>query len=355
MPTPTRTWIRKRLPRRALIMLSLAGALLLLFAGGIAFTQQSARSGPTWRLVGLPGLLVHSIAAGPGAGSGLDLIAGAHDGVYRRGRNRAWTKVLAANDVWDVALLPDGRTILGADNDGYVDVSRDAGQSWHRVLINPGGCYAVSAQPHHPQHLLAGASGGIYLSLDGGRHWKRRLPLHDSAGAAFIWQPGSDRTVFGGAVAGGPGGSGFVYVSRDGGQTWHVFGRHLESTGGIMSLAITGSTQVYAGTMGNAVWKESAAGAFWRKRADGMPQTGDHVAGMTALPGQPSVLFAGTLGHGVFRTTDGGTHWSDISGNLLSSPNTSTVLSVVYSPLDRALFAGTTAGIYQLPIKQALK
>jgi hypothetical protein len=83
---------------------------------------------------------------------------------------------------------------------------------------------------------------------------------------------------------------------------------------------------------------------------EGMPPTNDHVAGLATLPGHPNTLFAGTLSQGVFRTDNAGRHWRNISSGLPIARNARIVLSVAYSPLDHALFAGTADGIYELPL-----
>ena len=274
--------------------------------------------------------------------------AAAHGGVYRRDENGAWSHVLAQGEIWSVAVLPDDRSLIAGNNDGTVDLSVDAGRSWRHVQVSSGGVYAVSLTPGEPRRVLAGAVGGIFLSTDGGLRWQRRLALPNSAGAAFAWKPSSGRIVFAGAVAGQSGGSTDVFVSRDAGATWHVLGRHLNSTGGIMSLAVTPATEVFAGTMGNAVWKVVGGRGTWRKSAEGMPPTNDHVAGIASVPGQPKTLFAATLGHGVFRSDDGGVHWTDISSGLSASRNANIVLSLVYSSSDRSLLAGTGDGVYRL-------
>ena len=77
-----------------------------------------------------------------------------------------------------------------------------------------------------------------------------------------------------------------------------------------------------------------------------MPPTNDHGAGLASIPRHPGTLFVGTLGQGVYRTDDAGKHWRNISSGLSSGSNATIVLSVAYSPLDDALYAGTADGVY---------
>jgi len=302
--------------------------------------------GPQWRPAGLSGVLVHYLVLGhrhPALA-----FAAAHGGVYRRDPDQVWQRVLVSGEVWGIDLLPDDRTVIAATEAGDVFLSHDSGNHWRKVAVTHDAVYAVTAQPGNPRHFLAGAGGGIYLSRDGGRHWRRRLRLKKSAGTAFAWQPGSTRVVFAGTVSGGSGGSTSVLVSRDAGMTWRVFGSHLNSWGGVMSLALTPQGSVFAGTMGNAVWRTSRAGKTWNKVASGMPPTNDHAAGLATIPGEPGTMFVGTLGNGVYRTSDRGRHWTSISGGLPAERNATTVLSVAYSSTQDALYAGTADGVYEL-------
>jgi hypothetical protein len=115
-----------------------------------------------------------------------------------------------------------------------------------------------------------------------------------------------------------------------------------------MSLALTPQGSVFAGTMGNAVWRIALAGKIWNKVANGMPPTNDHGAGLAIIPGEPGTVFVGTLGNGVSRTSDGGRHWTSISGGLPAERNATLVLSVAYASAQDALYAGTADGVYEL-------
>jgi len=324
--------------------LLIAVAALLAASTFLVLRLVVAGKGPAWRQDGLPGATVHSLSVDPRR-SGV-VFAAAQTGVYRRDPSGAWRRVLRAYTVWGVQVLSDGRTVLAGDQAGTVYISHDLGHHWIGSPVTPMGVYAVSGQPGHPHHLLAGAGGGIYLSMDGGVHWQRRLALPNAAGAAFAWRPGTVSTVFAGSVAGADGGSTRVFVSRDGGMHWRAFGRALGSRGGIMSLAAP-SAHLDAGTMGNRLWTIPLTGGRWQQRAAGVPAN-QHVSGIATVPGPPETTFIATLGAGVFRSDDGGRRWGAASDGLPGVDQQQIVLSLAYAPREHALYAGTTDGVFRM-------
>jgi hypothetical protein len=331
-------------PRHLLLAL---GAILLVLATASALAFQAVQTAPAdpWRPDGLKGTIVHFLAPAhhrPGV-----IFAAAGNGVGLRDARGHWRLVLSADTVWSVDVLADDRTVIAGDEAGNVDISHDAGGHWIRRPVSVQAVYAVASPPNDAPVILAGAGGGLYRSTDAGAHWRRTFSFPNGAGAAFAWLPGSRTTVFAGAVAGGTGGATQVYISRDAGTRWQLFGRGLGSRAGIMALAAGPAGYVYAGTMGNTIWRIAVSGSSWHHTAAGIPP-GQHVAGIAFVPGRPSRLYVGTLGAGTFVSRDSGAHWQGISGGLPSSNGDRIVLSLAYSGLNRTLFAGTTDGVYSL-------
>lgn len=347
MPEPLK---RLRAPLIVLLgMTILLAEIAVSYRGrGAASAAAPGGTGPTWQLIGLPGATVHSLALSPTQPG--TIFAGTETGVYRRQPAGHWVQLLAHRAIWSLAVLPDGHTLLAADQNGTVDISADGGVSWQDHFLNSDGVFAVTARPGVQRILLAGAGSGVYLSRDGGSHWQRRLALQQSAGAAFAWLPGSNRIVFAGVVASGAQGNTQVFVSRDAGTTWLVYGRGLHSAGGIMSLGVSSSGQVLAGTMGQAIW--SASGGTWRQIAAGMPTSNNHVAAIAVIPGAPQQIVIGTLALGVFRSRDGGQHWIRIAHGLPAVGTDQIVLSLAYAADRSTLYAGTFQGIYAIPLRE---
>lgn len=328
-------------PHAALL---LGVAAFLIVSALLVLHLAAAGNGPAWRRDGLPGATVHSLSIDPRR-SGM-VFAAAETGVYRRDPSGPWRRVLRAYTVWGVQVLSDGRTVIAGDQAGTVYISHDLGHHWIGSPVTAMGVYAVSGQPGHPDRLLAGAGGGVYLSLDGGVHWQRRLALPNAAGAAFAWRPGTVSTVFAGSVAGAAGGSTRVFVSRDGGMHWATFGRALGSRGGIMSLAAP-RAHLDAGTMGNRLWTIPLTGGTWQQHAAGVPAN-QHVSGIADVPGPPETTFIATLGAGVFRSDNGGRRWAAASDGLPSVDQNQIILSLAYAPREHSLYAGTTDGVFRM-------
>lgn len=339
---------RRRVSPSTLIPAALLAVILVIVISVVLharFVGASSGSETGWQPDGLSGATVHYLALGHG--STPVAFAATESGVYRRDVGGTWTRVLAQPGVWSVDLLPDDRTVIAGDQQGNVDLSTDAGLHWRAARVTNDAVYAVTFVGTGRGTILAGAGGGLFRSVDGGATWVRRLPLHNSAIAAFTHSPTSDRVIFAGAVASSSTGATGVFVSRDAGASWSPYGHRLESGGGIMSLASSVANRLLAGTMGRAVWTVGAAGR-WRRTAGGLPASNDHVAGIALVPSQAGTAYIGTLGFGVFETRDGGRHWRNVSDGLRGSTDAMIVLSLAYAPTQHTLYAGTSTGVYRL-------
>lgn len=343
---------RLYLPLLAVIGITiLLGEIIISYRGRTDVSAASALdSGPIWRLVGLPAATVHAVALSPVRSD--VIFAATENGVFRRRASGAWNQILAHRATWSLAVLPDGHTMLAADQNGTVDITPDNGVHWQYHFLSQDGVFAVSVRPGDPSTLLAGAGAGLFLSRDAGRHWHRQVLLRQSAGAAFAWLPGSSRTIYAGVVASGAQGNTQVFISRNAGQTWRVYGHGLQSAGGIMALGVSSAGQVLAGTMGHATW--SATGGAWQQVAAGMPTTNNHVAAITVIPGNPQQIVIGTLALGVFRSNNGGRTWINLSRGLPAVGHDQIVLSLAYDAARGILYAGTFHGLYSIPLREHL-
>ena len=70
---------------------------------------------------------------------------------------------------------------------------------------------------------------------------------------------------------------------------------------------MAGTSSVYVGTIGQAIWRSLDGGETFRQACAGMFMEAD-VRALAAHPTDPRVLYAGT-DVGLYRTEDGGDHW----------------------------------------------
>src|SRR5262249_16659599 len=139
-----------------------------------------------------------------------------------------------------------------------------------------------------------------------------------------------------GRVAGGPGNamlyyaataSGGVWMSNDGGTTWKpIFDDQAISSIGSIAVAASDSNVIYVGSgeanirgnvaAGNGIYKTIDAG---KTRTHGWDQEGQ-IGTMGGHPQNPHIAFAAVLGHafgpnperGIYRTRDGGKTWQQV-------------------------------------------
>ena len=343
-PDPARS-TRRTERRRLAAVIAVALALVILAGAWSVRSRVGSHPGATWQPAGLNGQFVHSLALSQTNGV---MLAGTESGVFLKTSSSAWRLTLRNEEIWSVALSPDGRLALAADNAGNVDVSHDGGESWRTVKLANNGVYAVTLCPGSTECMMAGGAGGVFLSRDGGRKWRQVSFIGNNGVDSFAWLPGNDRTVYAGVVSGGANGVNSILVSHDTGRSWVPYAHRLTRAGAMSVLATSHS--VLAGTMGHAVWRVSSNGSTWSQVRKGLPPTGDHVAALTmATP--TGRLFAGTEAFGVFASKDDGRAWNPISNGLPSTGGQRLVLGLLYSSAEHVLFAATPTGIYRLHVR----
>jgi photosystem II stability/assembly factor-like uncharacterized protein len=351
-----------------------------LFAGtGWTGVYRSTDAGARWtHLAGLPRERVRDLELADGVAlAGLD-----HRGLFRNtGRGWQWSSAgLTGSNVRALAVDPRSpSTVYAGQMNAGVARSTNGGASWAPAGLDGRIVNALGVVPGS-HILLAGVAGGVYRSIDGGRHWRRGRGIGNADVRAVAVAPSAPRVVYAASFERGS------YRSTDGGLSWRRMGLPFLET--VTSLAVDPrrANTVWAGTREDGVVRSTDGGRSWT-RATGIPTTDDVLsivvdranprrlyAGMEAagvfvsddggatwtqskvIPGlgerwslalaldsRHGLLYAAQFdpnGHGgVFRSADGGRTWTDLTGSL----STTWIASLVLDPAGRMLYAGTTA------------
>ncbi len=241
---------------------------------------------------------------------------------------------------------------------------------------------AIDVDLSNPDRIYAGAaSGGVWLSENGGIDWK---PIFDdqpnqSIGAITINQSNPSE-IWVGTGEGNPRNSqnsgGGVFKSLDGGKTWMMMG--LEETKTIHRIIIHRDNPdvVYVGAQGSAwgpsehrgVYKTTDGGKTWKKILYQNAETG--IADLVVDPANPNKLMAamwefgrkpwifnsGGSGSGIFVSHDGGSTWkrrTEKDGlpkgtlgriGLAIAPSNPSIVYALVEAKENALYKSTDGG-----------
>lgn len=202
---------------------------------------------------GLPLVTISALVVSPDA-----VYAATGRGLFKStdtGEN--WTEAdtglgAGAGPVGAVTMLPDG-TLFAGSRDGIFK-SADKGATWTAVNNGLKSAHAefLAVSPDGVT-LYANSGPNIYRSADKGTTWEFRSQApNDSAGPLQI-APGAGNIVY---VADRQTG---VWASTDGGGTWAPLSAGL-GTPQVLSLALSATGRLYAGTNGASVWQMSVKG-----------------------------------------------------------------------------------------------
>ena len=188
---------------------------------------------------------------------------------------------------------------------GGVYRSTDQGESW-TITNNAVGMDTVVEIGVSPKSadtaIVSGVYGGLFLTTDGGAHWKGlTVPFMRVAAVLFPDQTG--RVLVGD-------GRGFVYASNDNGATW-TKAAGSTGEGGISSLATApaapgASATVFAGTTKGKVAISNDNGATFAPIGTGLPA--EQVNGLTVSPDYAAdrTVWVSMYHSGAYRSTDSG-------------------------------------------------
>jgi hypothetical protein len=223
--------------------------------------------------------------------------------------------------------------------------STDAGVTWTQQgagIFAPQGptdtaarIGAMAVDPFNSQIVLAGTSGGLYRTIDGGSTWTL-APALAGQGTGLAFDGNNSGVVYAAISQSTAAG---IYRSTDHGVTWARLGGSggnlFPATGvGYIALSVVsgaagaaGSATLYSavtqGTSLRGVWKSSDSGANWtqlRNTPDFCAPLCGFATAIAADPANPDIVFAaGTLDNFAkefIRSTDGGNTWMQVGCQL---------------------------------------
>ncbi len=253
-------------------------------------------------------------------------------------------------DVRSLAAHPGApqRFFLGTA-DGQIYVSRNAGDSWHRLRpgLNRRNLVVDNLvfHPYDPDTLyaagweLSSSRGGLYVTRDGGSSWTTvDLGRYSSRVRAIAIAPSEVQVMAVGISEG-------VILSEDEGRSWQRITRGYRSLHNVESLAFDplDSNVLYVGTW-RLGWKTMNRGRKWVAIHKGMYFDSDMFS-LLVNPLAPNVLYASAC-TGVYRSLNAGANWSKLRNGLPKEAKRTRTLH--FDPADpRVIFAGTTAGLFR--------
>jgi len=313
---------------------------------------KKALSNLSWRSIGpanMGGRVsdVEGVAGNPN----LVYVATASGGIFKtEDAGTSWKPIFEREgtiSVGDIALEPGNPDVIwvgtGESNarnsvsfgDG-VYKSTDGGKSWkHMGLKDTNTISKILVNPKNPDNIFVAALGhiwgknedrGIFMTMDGGKTWKKTLYIDDMHGAsdlaidpinpnilyAGMWNFGRKPWTF---VSGSE--KGGVFRSIDGGLTWKKIEKGLPKMVGRVGLAVAASNTnvVYAifESKGGVLFRSDDKGETFRQvsKAQNIVARGFYYTTVTVDPTNENKVYA--VASQLFRSLDGGRNFRRIS------------------------------------------
>ncbi len=206
---------------------------------------------------------------------------------------------------------------------------------------------SIALHPSNPNIVYVATNEAVHKTRDGGATWEQFPGFTARRVTTLAIDPKLPATVYAGTMGDA------IYKSPDGGQHWlpHNVGlkEHVSFVNEIIFHPDNTEMLYLATTVGAFVSKNG--GREWEERMAGMKEV-HIVTCITMDPKHSRVLYAGTTG-GTYRSEDGGVSWQKKNSGLIPDDvlNASMALGVnvlAVDPLNSGIvYAGTTKGLFR--------
>jgi photosystem II stability/assembly factor-like uncharacterized protein len=233
------------------------------------------------------------------------------------------------------AIAASGSNVIAGTSGGlYLTVNK--GTNWTEISDGlPANAFVEALATSGSQDVFAGTyDGGVFRSINNGASWiavNSGLNSHDivsiAVGGNSIFASTNDSNVF---------------QSINNGTSWSKVNSSFTNKI-VLSFAINGGN-IFAGTNGDGVFRSTNNGATWVGVNEGFDW--DKIAYSFALNG--GNIFAGTA-NGVYLSTNDGTNWAAVDSGLpWNTPIRSIAVSgnqELFAGIDNEVFLSTNSGI----------
>ncbi len=354
---------------RLVALIGLFMATPIAAVAGTVSPAAAVANGLQWRLVGPFRGGWATMAAGIPDQPNTFYFGAADGGVWKTtNAGRTWQPLMQhepAATVGAIAIAPSdpqmiyvgtGQVAARYDIAGGDGVYRsiNGGKTWANIgLRNTRHIGRILIDPKNPNRVLVAALGhifdanparGVYLTTDGGKHWKKTLYINADTGVVDLARdPKHPQVVYAAAwqmrmhpwldyfqPQAGPGSG--IYKSTDGGVHWHKLEGHGLPTGvlGRIGLAVargSGGRIVYATIVsasgkigtdnmmsggGSGLYRSGDGGQHWQLVNTHSELASSYFSRVTVAPNHADTVYV--IGRSIHKSTDGGRHFTLIKG-----------------------------------------
>ncbi len=230
-----------------------------LWAGGTGGVAYFANGHWLPRIAGLPLTVIGGLASAEGW-----IFAGGMEGIARSADDgQHWELAALHGSASGIAAMvtspafAQDTAALAATLEGGILRSDDAGQNWTPSNFGLSDFEVAALLWPAAEVVLAGTSGGIYRSPNGGRAW-RAVDGPSEPVAALVQRP--DGSLIAALEDGG------LLLSEDLGASWTPLGEGLPQAAPVMALCATAQGRLLLGTASEGIFASDDGGFSWTQQ-----------------------------------------------------------------------------------------